>query len=118
MNGFIPWPAQLPGGTTVIGAQHFWLSQILETLDGNLPPDNARQAVGECLELLLSGLLQSLVSVEQEQGLQAGQQLVARHNALCLTILNLLQSHSQGQSVELELLGCLQDWLGRDNTNR
>jgi hemerythrin len=115
MNGFTPWEAQRASSASVIDAQHIWLSRLAETLGDHL--HNSIQAVGECLELLVSGLLQSVVSVEEaclEQGFAARERLIARHNELCLAIANLLQRHTRAEPVGPELQQCLEDWLKQD----
>lgn len=110
MNGFTPWRAQPLDGRLPDAAQQAWLQQLAEALQRHLHLDRAMQAVGECLERLLSGLPQAAVSIEEacrQQGLPGGEQLVARHNEQCLTILDLLQRHRRGEAVGPQLLHCL-----------
>lgn len=116
MTGFTPWQAQGLNGIAVIQAQRSWLGNLTKDLEARPQLDSSRQAVGECLEQLLSGLLQSLVSVEEaclELGNTPEELHVAEHNALCLEVLELLQRHERGQQVGLQLLQRLQDWLAQ-----
>ncbi len=123
MIGFTPWQAHDLQGNAVIEAQRDWLSRQAEALSLRLHLDSSRSAVGECLEQLLSGLLQALVS-EEEAYAQLGQpvdaQHQAEHNALCMDLLHLIQRHEQGEPVGLQLLQRLQDWLSQhcDGTHR
>lgn len=114
MTGFTPWQAQGLRGSAVIEAQRCWLSQLAETLSTRLQQDSSQPAVGECLERLMSGLLQSLVSEEEaylELGRPADDRHVDAHNQLCMDVLELIKRHERGEPVGHPLLQRLQDWL-------
>lgn len=116
MTGFTPWQEQGLSGNAVIEAQRDWLSQLAEALSARLHLDSSRHAIGECLERLMSGLLQSLVSEEEayrELGRPADAQHVEAHNQLCLDVLELIKRHERGEPVGLQLLQLLQGWLER-----
>ncbi len=114
MTVFTSWQAQGLTGNAVLEAQHCWLGQLADGLSARLQSDSSPAAVGTCLERLLSGLLQSLVSAEdavQAQGLPV-EALVEEHNRLCLEVLELLRRHERGAHVGLELLDLLHGCLG------
>lgn len=114
MTVFTSWQAQGLTGNAVLEAQRCWLGQLAETLSARLHGDSSPTAVGDCLERLMSGLLQSLVCAEdavQEQGLPVDA-LVEEHNRLCEEVLGLLQRHERGARVGLELLDLLHGCLG------
>jgi hemerythrin len=116
MIGFTHWKSQELRGIAVIEAQRCWLSELAGTLGYHLPLDSAREAVGECLTQLLSGLLQSLPSEEQaflELGSPIDEAHLAEHNTLCLEVLELIKQHECGDSVGQQLLQRLQAWLGQ-----
>lgn len=116
MTNFTPWTEQGLHGIAVIEAQRSWLTQLAETLSTHLHLDSSREAVGECLTQLMSGLLQSLVSEEQafvELGSPVDDAHLAEHNALCLEVLELIKRHERGELVGLQLLQRLQDWLSQ-----
>lgn len=116
MNAFTAWQEQGLHGRAVIDAQRGWLSQLAEALGTRLTQDSSQSAVGDCLERLLSGLLQSLVSEEeafQELGQPADAQHVDAHNLLCMEVLELLRRHERSETVGLQLLQLLQDWLAQ-----
>lgn len=113
MTAFTPWQAQGLQGRAVIEAQRCWLSQLAETLSTRLHQDSSQPAIGECLERLMSGLLQSLVSEEEaylELGHPADDDHVEAHNQLCMSVLELIKLHERGEPVGLQLL---QGWLAR-----
>lgn len=113
MTHFTPWNAQDLHGIAVIEAQRRWLGTLTEHLSGSLHRRDPRSAVGLCLERLLSGLLQSLVSEEEafrELGLTLDAAHIDAHNGLCLEILNLLRRNELGEPVGVQLLHCLQAW--------
>lgn len=114
MTVFTSWQAQGLTGNAVLEAQRCWLGQLAETLSARLRQDSSPAAVGDCLERLMSGLLQSLVSAEEavrEQG-QPVDTLIAEHNLLCEEVLDLLKRHERGVRVGLELLDLLHGCLG------
>ncbi|MCQ4346245.1 hypothetical protein NGA35_02115 [Pseudomonas stutzeri] len=116
MTAFTPWQAQGLQGRAVIEAQRCWLSQLAETLSARLHQDSSHPAIGECLERLMSGLLQSLVSEEEaylELGRPADDSHVEAHNQLCMSVLELIKRHERGEPVGLQLLQLLQGWLAR-----
>lgn len=113
MTGFTPWQAHGLSGLAVVEAQRFWLSQMSETLDAVL---HSPHAVGECLEHLMSGLLQALASEEEafgELGHPLDERHVAEHNELCLEVLELLRRHERSEPVGQQLLQRLQNWLSQ-----
>lgn len=113
MTAFNPWQEQGLHGRAVIEAQRCWLGQLAEALSARLQQDCSQPAIGECLERLMSGLLQSLVSEEEafrELGLALDAAHIDAHNGLCLEILNLLRRHELGEPVGVQLLHCLQAW--------
>ncbi|HEY8330754.1 MAG TPA: hypothetical protein VIO83_05450 [Pseudomonas sp.] len=114
MTGFTPWKSQDLKGIAVIEAQRCWLSELADTLSAHLHLNSSREAIGECLTQLLSGLLQSIVSEEQaflELGSPVDAAHRAEHNELCMEVLELIKRHELGDSVGLQLLQRLQDWL-------
>ena len=116
MIGFTHWKSQELRGIAVIEAQRCWLSELADTLGYHLPLDSSREAVGECLTQLLSGLLQSLPSEEQaflELGSPIDEAHLDEHNTLCLEVLELIKQHECGDSVGQQLLQRLQAWLGQ-----
>lgn len=121
MTGFTPWQAHGLSGIAVIEAQRFWLGQMTATLDTHLHLQGSQQAVGECLEQLLSGLLQSLASEEEafvELGRPADERHIAEHNELCMEVLELIRRHERSEPVGAQLLQRLQSWLGQHCTLR
>ena len=116
MTAFNPWQEQGLHGRAVIEAQRCWLGQLAEALSARLQQDCSQPAIGECLERLMSGLLQSLVS-EEEAYLELGQPAdaahVDAHNQLCMDVLELIKRHERGEPGGLQLLQLLQGWLER-----
>lgn len=116
MSAFTSWQEQGLHGRAVIEAQRDWLSQLAEALSARLRQDSSPAAIGQCLERLMSGLLQSLVSEEEayrELGQPADARHVEAHNQLCIDVLELLRRHERDESVGLQLLQLLQGWLER-----
>ena len=116
MTGFTPWKSQGLTGIAVIEAQRCWLSDLAETLRARLQLNSSQEAIGECLQRLMSGLLQSLVSEEEaclELGAPVDELHLAEHNELCLQVLDLTHRHERDEQIGLHLLQLLHDWLGR-----
>ena len=115
MIGFTHWKSQELKGLAVIEAQRCWLTDLADSLAYHLSHGGDREALGECLTQLLSGLLQALPS-EEEALRQLGRPLdathVDEHNQLCLEVLDLLKRHEYGDDVGTSLLQRLRAWLG------
>lgn len=118
MTQMISWKAQnTASATAVVEAQRYWLSQVAKTLGTHLQHDSSPELIGECLRVLLSGLLQSAVSVEEacaQSKWPTGEMLIAEHNDRCLKIVALIYQHEQGKAVGEALLECLRGWLLND----
>ncbi|WP_455233124.1 hypothetical protein [Geopseudomonas aromaticivorans] len=111
MCEFNPWQAQHAIGLAAAEAQRAWLNQAARFLGARLEDDTPAPVIGQCLSLLLSGLLQSASCTEEAyQGAQR-EALIAEHNLRLLALVDLIHRHERGEAVGAPLLAMLKQWL-------
>lgn len=112
---FMPWTKELEIGIAEIDEQHQWLvnltNQLHETMSA-CEPDNER--IGDILEQLIDYTMNHFI-VEEELFERLGYPETdahkAQHNVFCQKIMELLGRHDSGETVGVETLDLLKNWL-------
>ena len=105
------WQAPHLMGLAASEAQQHWLEQAAAFLSLHLEEGTPQSVVGQCLAILLSGLLQSAVCIEEAHQSAERVALIAVHNQRLLDLSELISRHEQGEPVSAPLLEMLRQWL-------
>ena len=112
---FMEWSDELATGVHLIDSRHRWLVDTTNRLHDALsdsPPK--REFIAEVLNRLMDYTMNHFINEEylfQYLGYPALEAHRAEHNRFSARILELLQRHEAGESVGVEVLDSLKDWL-------
>lgn len=111
---FMPWSDELKVGIEEIDEQHRWLVEQTNILHDALARDSEAGILGEILECLVDYTMNHFI-VEEELfsrlGYPEGEAHKAQHDRFCSRVMDLLQRHEAGETVGLQALELLKNWL-------
>lgn len=112
---FFPWTEELETGISEVDEQHKWLVSTTNQLHDELSKAEPDQAVvGEILFGLVDYTYNHFIMEEElfeRLGYPETEAHQAQHNAFTDKINRLLDRHDGGESVTLEAMDLLKDWL-------
>lgn len=112
---FMPWSEQLEVGIAEIDQQHRWLVDTTNTLHRLLSSQEAyADQLGDILEQLMDYTMNHFIVEEelfQRLGYPESAAHKAQHNLFCERVMGLLTRHDMGETVGLDALTLLKDWL-------
>ena len=112
---FMPWTEQLEVGVDKIDEQHRWLVNTTNTLHALLRSGEApAEKVGAILEQLMDYSMNHFIVEEeilQRLGHPESEAHKAQHNLFCEQVMDLLTRHDLGETVGLDALNLLKNWL-------
>ncbi|MDY0249082.1 MAG: bacteriohemerythrin [Pseudomonas sp.] len=112
---FMPWDETFEVGIQQIDEQHRWLVDTTNTLHALLSTGAAQvEEVGAILEQLMDYTMNHFI-VEEELfarlGYPESTAHKAQHNIFCERVMALLTRHDMGDTVGLDALNLLKNWL-------
>lgn len=111
----MPWSEQLEVGIAEIDQQHRWLVDTTNTLHRLLSSQEAyADQLGDILEQLMDYTMNHFIVEEelfQRLGYPESAAHKAQHNLFCERVMGLLTRHDMGETVGLDALTLLKDWL-------